>query len=260
MMAPAGLYGCFEHSDRLHENERQQLAALASERLTRRRDDVIVREGEPSNGLFVVEQGLCYTQRNLDDGSRQIIDIHFPGEIIGLDQLSQPKQLSGLTALTDTALFSYNKFSVMQLFTGSPVLARLLLDMVSNGQAVLTERIVGLSRYGALKRVSHFLLEILYRAGRASALGLQSLRKMPAAQAARAPYALEPPQTFHIPQNVIADTLGLSFVHVSRILRQLREEGLVSTRGQGITLLDIDGLRSLAGVDPAARWCRAGIA
>lgn len=260
MVTQPSLYGCFEHADTLLESDRQQLSALASDRVTHARDDVIVREGEPSNGLFVVEHGLCYTQRNLDDGSRQIIDLHFPGEIIGLDQLSQPRQLSGLTALTDVALFAYNKFSVMQLFTGSPALARLLLNMVSNGQAVLTERIVGLSRYGALRRVAHFLLEMLYRAGNASALGLQTLRKVPEGRTEAGRVALEPPQTFMIPQNVIADTLGLSFVHVSRVLRQLREKELVSTRGQGITLLDIDGLRSVAGVDPAVRWSGAGIA
>lgn len=254
MVSHAGLYACFKHADTLGERERQRLVELESERLTRARDDVILREGEPAHGLLVVEEGLCYSQRILEDGTRQIIDIHFPGEIIGLDQLSQPQHLNGLTALTDTALFSYDRSSVMQLFTGSPTLARLLLNMVSHGQAILTERIVGLSRHGAIRRVAHFLLEILHRGGHANPIGVTSLQKIPEHQANESGNALQSPLTFRIPQTVIADTLGLSFVHVSRVIRQLREKELISTRNNAITLMDVDGLRSIAGVDPAARW------
>lgn len=254
MGSQTGLYAYFKHADSIQEHERQQLAELASERLTCTRDDVILREGEPANGLFVVEEGLCYTQRFLEDGTRQIIDIHFPGEIIGLDQLSQPRHLSGLTALTDAALYAYDKFAVMQLFTGSPGLARLLLNMVSHGQAVLTERIVSLSRHDALKRVAHLLLEILHRGGDSNPLGGGSLCRISEDQAEKANRTLQPPLTFRIPQTVIADTLGLSFVHVSRVLRQLRERELISTRGHGITLMNVDGLREIAGVDPALDW------
>lgn len=254
MASQAGLYACFEHADTLPERERQQLFDLASERLTYAKDEVILREGQPANGLFVVETGLCLTERYLEDGSRQIIDIHFPGEIIGLDQLSLPHHLSGLTALTDAVLFAYDKLSVMHLFTGSPALARLLLNMVSQGQAILTERIVGLSRHGALRRVARLLLEILHRGGYANPIGVRTLRKIPEHKAEQANRMLQSPLTFRIPQNVIADTLGLSIVHVSRVLRQLREKDMINTQGHGITLMDVDGLRDVAGVDPAARW------
>lgn len=254
MVSQAGLYACFKDADSLQEEERQQLVDLASERLTCARDDVILREGEPSNGLFVVEDGLCFTQRFLEDGTRQIIDIHFPGEIIGLDQLSQPHHRNGLAALTDAALVAYDKLSVMKLFTGSPALAHLLLNMVSHGQAILTERIVGLSRHGALRRVAHLLLEILYRGGYANPIGVRSLKKLSEEESEQATRDLQSPLTFRIPQTVIADTLGLSFVHVSRVLRQLREKELISTHGHGITLIDVDGLKGIAGMDPAARW------
>lgn len=253
MGSQAGLYACFEDANSLSAWERQQLVELSSERLVCMKDEVILREGEPAHGLFVVERGLCYTQRFLEDGSRQIIDVHFPGEIIGLDQLSQSLHLSGLAAMTDTALFVYNKLSVMHLFTGSPALARLLLNMVSQGQAILTERIVGLSRYAAPRRVAHFLLEILHRGGYANPIGVRSLRPIAAEEAQEANKGLQSQLTFRIPHNVIADTLGLSIVHVSRVLRQLREMNLVSTHGNAITLTDVDGLRAVAGANPAPR-------
>lgn len=252
MVSQKSLYAHFKHADTLKEHDRQQLAELASERLTCTKDNVILREGEPSNGIFVVAEGLCYTHRYLEDGTRQIVDIHFPGEIIGLDQLSQPRYLSGLHALTDVVLYVYDKLSVMQLFTASPALARLLLNMVSQGQAILTERIISLSRHGAQRRVAHLLLEILHRGGESNPLGHKQFRKVSVQEAELASGSLHPPLTFRIPQTVIADTLGLSFVHVSRVLRQLREKGLITTRGNGITLIDVDGLRAIAGMGTVA--------
>lgn len=251
MTPQTGLYACFKDADTLPAHEKQQLVDLTSERMVWAKDKVILREGEPAHGLFVVDEGLCYTQRFLEDGTRQIIDVHFPGEIIGLDQLSQPLHLSGLATMTDTALLVYNKVSVMHLFTESPALARLLLNMVSRGQAILTKRLVGLARHGAPRRIAHFLLEILHRGGYANPIGVRTLRRIVKGEADQSNRSLQSPLTFRIPQNVIADTLGISIVHVSRVLRQLRELNLVSTQGNAITLTNVDGLRALAGTGPA---------
>lgn len=49
----------------------------------------------------------------------------------------------------------------------------------------------------------------------------------------------------------LADTLGLSAVHVNRVLRQLREAGLATFRDGHVTFHDYRGLVDLAGFDPA---------
>ena len=49
----------------------------------------------------------------------------------------------------------------------------------------------------------------------------------------------------------LADTLGLSAVHVNRVLRQLREQGLVTFRDDRVTFHDFGALVELAEFDPA---------
>jgi CRP-like cAMP-binding protein len=48
-------------------------------------------------------------------------------------------------------------------------------------------------------------------------------------------------------QFVIADALGLTSIHVNRVLRELREKGLLSVRKKTVKILDLPGLRKLAG-------------
>jgi DNA-binding transcriptional regulator LsrR (DeoR family) len=45
---------------------------------------------------------------------------------------------------------------------------------------------------------------------------------------------------------LLADALGLTAIHVNRILRQLRERGLVTFREGSVVFHDVAGLRSLA--------------
>ncbi len=260
MTLPGSITDCFILASSLSDRDGRLLDELVPERRQYPKNSLVFRQGGASDQLLVVEKGLSFTYRHLEDGSRQIIDIHFPGEIIGLDELSQPRHRSGLMTMTDAAFLDYDKVEVVRLFSRSPTLSRLLLDMVSRGQALLTERMVGLARHSALQRVAHFLLEVQYRVTRAKAPGI----------VARAPKATEPsgkeyngsehngqlkPQNMlRIPQTVIADALGLSIVHVNRVLRQLRERGLIGSCGHGITLVDIEGLRDVAGWKPGDLW------
>jgi CRP-like cAMP-binding protein len=45
----------------------------------------------------------------------------------------------------------------------------------------------------------------------------------------------------------MADALGLSAIHVNRVLRQLREQNLLTVRSSRVIIHDIDNLRKLAG-------------
>jgi len=49
----------------------------------------------------------------------------------------------------------------------------------------------------------------------------------------------------------MADALGLSAVHVNRVLRELREAGLVTFQNGQVTFNDFDGLVALADFDRA---------
>lgn len=237
-----------EYVSSLSDSDRLILNGLKPQKLQFDKNTVVFREGEPANHFLLVERGVCFSHRHLENGSRQIIDLYFPGEVVALGELSKFHHTSGLMTLSDTVLAAYDKTRITRNFSRSPVLSRLFIDMISQEQANLTDRLVGLTRYNARQRIAYFLLEIRFRANRARQLQ-PGLRRGVGAKRLIPKPALWPPNMVRIPQVLIADSLGLSIVHVNRVLRQLRQQGCIATCGQGIVLLDVEALEAIA------EWC-----
>ena len=97
-------------------------------------------------------------------------------------------------------------------------------------EAILSEHVVRLGRRNAIERTAHLLLELL---NRLRAVGMVSGRS----------YA------FPLTQQLLADTLGLSVVHVNRTLRKLRMLELIEIDGGRIFLKDIERLEKMAVYD-----------
>ena len=71
--------------------------------------------------------------------------------------------------------------------------------------------------------------------------------------AACCPSVAPTPDGYHCPisQYLIADALGLTAIHVNRVLRSLREEGVVTLRKDRVTIHDRARLMAIAGDDGA---------
>lgn len=240
------LCGYAEFGSSLSKKEQLLMNSMHPQMLEFGRNTVVFREGEPADHFLLVEKGICFTHRHLEDGSRQIIDFYFPREVVALGELSKAYHTAGLMTLAETVLAAYDKDEITQEFSRSPELSRLFINMISEAQANLTERLVGLTRYSARQRMAHFLLEVDFRQRRANG---SETRDLPGKheQAGLFGRPGESRSLIKIPQVMIADSLGLSIVHVNRILRQLREEGCIATRGHGIELLDMQALKEIAG-------------
>ncbi len=96
----------------------------------------------------------------------------------------------------------------------------------------MVEHLVGVGRRGALERTAHYLLEFC---ARLKLVGLATNKG----------YDCPPSQYF------LADALGLSAVHVNRVLHQLREKGLLTFQKSRVTFDGFDGLVGLADFDKA---------
>ena len=94
------------------------------------------------------------------------------------------------------------------------------------------EQLIGIGQRNALERTAHFLLEL---GARLKLVGLGTKKG----------YACP------LSQNMLADALGLSAVHVNRIMRELREKGLLTFRSSQVIFDDFEGLVKLADFDTA---------
>lgn len=248
------IVGCLgDAGPQLSKQDHRILDALIPVQRSFGRNTRVFDEDQPSDYLLLVERGLSFTFRHQEDGSRQIIDIHFPGELVGLDELSLSDRLSGLMTLTETSFLFFRKAEVLESCAQSPALSEIMITLVSRGQARLTERMVGLARHSARQRIAHFLLEVRFRVGRGH--WLRSAQGAALSSAFLKPEELlRPCSVLRMPQAVIADTLGLSSVHVNRVLREFRERDLICSCGHGISLSDIEGLKDIAGWEPGEHW------
>jgi CRP-like cAMP-binding protein len=202
----------------------------ANPRTIKRHRDVIT-EGRNYGSVFIVLEGMGIRYRILHDGRRQIINMVFPGDIIGLLGTFFEQTLYSTKALTEMVVSSVPMTRLNSLFKTNPRLMAKMLCVFSSETAMHTEHIVDLGRRSALERIAHFFLELLYRL---QAAGLAEER------------------SYWIPltQELIGDALGLSVPHVNRVLRRLREDNLVVIEDQRVTIKDRDALAELADFEP----------
>lgn len=233
----------------LSEDERRLLAEIKPQRLHFEKNSVVFREEEPANYFLLVKEGICFNHRHLEDGSRQVMDLYFPGEVVALSELSKDAHVSGLTTLSDAVILAYDKAEITEKCSRTAGLSRLFMELLFREQAILTERLVEVARHNATKRVAHFLLNISQRLSPPTNVTHHAeAEALSTCCSAERLTGLS--NLVGIPQVLIADALGLSIVHVNRVLRQFKETGWICIGNQGIELLDIDAIKVAAGWEP----------
>ncbi len=209
----------------LSSSDEELLAKLEDSEREYGEDQVIHRSGEELDYLFVVKSGWSYSSAMLVNGRRQVIQVHYPGDIIGLSCLPFDRALYDLDTSTDCVLCPFPKEHLDAILTRSPRVTALLFTLAAVEQAVLFDRLRAVARMSARDRLCHFLLEIH---ARLVITGGNQRYRLPLTQA------------------VIGDALGLTNVSVSRAMTEIEREGLITRHGREMELTDLDRLREMA--------------
>lgn len=203
----------------LTSSERSALDRLEERQRHVRRGAILLRENESGGELFILRKGLMMSYVLLDDGSRQILRLLYPGDMLGISSLVYREAPETLCALSDCIVCPFEQSAFSELLAGHPRLAALILVYSQIERVALTDRLAALGRTSAKARVAALLLDLRNR--------LRSTDK-----------AIDKAYPLGLTQEEIGDATGLTAVHVNRMLRQLEEEGLIA-RGSGrVTLLD----------------------
>ncbi len=192
-----------------------------------RRGQEIISEGRRSSTVFIVTEGIAIRYRILHGGQRQIINFVLPGDFAGVPGCFFESALYSIKTLTNVALSPIPLSRLVKLFETHPRLAAKLFWTFTCELAIYAEHLIAVGRRSAVERVAHFLLELLTRM---QLIGLADERS----------YRLP------LTQETIGDALGLSIPYVNRVLRQLRDDGLVRISDQEVTIGNMDALATLA--------------
>jgi len=189
----------------------------------------LIGEGERLENPHLLLAGWACRQRYLSDGRRQIFDFILPGDVYGLCMRPQAIALCNAVTLTRATISNAAPLgeAVLSRPEMYPGLTGATLMSASTDEAYMLNQMVRIGRQTAYERVAHLILELHYRL---SVVGLATETQMP----------------LPLTQEIIADSLGLSIVHLNRTLQQLRRDGLVEVKGGTARLLDPGKLRSLS--------------
>jgi CRP-like cAMP-binding protein len=201
----------------------ESLARLASATTRRRlkRGEVLFREGEPSTGLYALIVGRLRLSARIAPHGERVTDIVAPGVTFGEAVLFLDKPyIVTATALSEALVLHIGKDGLMAELERNPRLAR----RVITGLAKRVEGLVRELESYALGSAADRFVAWLLRREPADAAGELSVT-LPGAKSA------------------IASRLNLSAEHLSRILRELTDAGLITVRGRIIRIADLARLR-----------------
>ncbi len=226
------LFRKLERRDDLNVEERDALEASVSRIVEQPSRTVIVREGVLLDTSNLLLAGHCCRFKDLPNGQRQILELHVPGDFVDLHSFPLKKLEHNIMTLTPVRIAYVPHVRLKAITEAHPHLARMLWFSTSLDAAIHREWLLSLGRRSAIGRLAHLFSELLVRMEVAGLAEGDS-------------YSLP------ITQIDLADSTGLTAVHVNRMLRELRDTGVMSFREGRVTIDDLPRLHRLGSFDPA---------
>lgn len=215
----------------LSETDRAAIGDLSLVVRTFPAQKTIVYEDDPSPACCLVLEGVVCCYQMLDEGRRAILSLHVPGDIPDLQSLHLPDSDFGMATLSTTTIASVRHADVRKLSAASPAIAASLWKEVLVMGAIYRAWIAGLARRDARGRLAHLFCELFMRL---EAVGLTEGRVFP----------------MPLRQTELADILGLTNVHVNRVITEMRAVGLIRVADRRVEICDWRELCKIADFDP----------
>ena len=230
--APDPLFTRLAAMSPLTAEHRRIIAAMQGPPLALRPRAQLGRAGDPARSAYVIREGWAFAYTLLANGERQVHGFLLPGNVVGFSDLFRTSAGRGVETITDTVVTELSMDSLRRASRAWPEIFELFLRLQSQVHAALVEQLVNLGRRDSRARLAHLLLRLERRLMRIGLAG---------------------PDGYDCPvsQYLIADALGLTAIHVNRVLRTLREDGVVTLRKERVTIHDRARLMEIAGYGEA---------
>ncbi len=188
----------------------------------------IVREGDRVAGVSLIISGLAFRHKVTVEGARQILSVHISGDFVDLESSLLQVADHNVQTLTHCEIAVVPREAVIGLIDTHGRLARAMWIDTLIDASVFREWIVNVGRRDARSGTCHLLCEF---ARRLESVGLGEAS------------GYELPMT----QEQLADALGITPVHVNRVLKDLDREGLIVRNTRFVRLPNWEALRKAAG-------------
>lgn len=190
----------------------------------------LIREGDPPGPVFVMLEGWACRYKIMPSGSRQIMAFLMPGDSCDLHMKLLTEMDHGIQTLTPALVARIPRAQMEGIMAEHRAVADAMYTAQLVDEGIMRAWIVSMGRRSSIERVAHLICELYLRVRN---IGLNHDHQ----------FALP------LSQQVLADALGMTPVHMNRVLKELRLSGAMAIKRGSVVIMDPVKLVQIAGFD-----------
>lgn len=190
----------------------------------------LARENDDVDKLLIVVSGWACRYTATKEGSSQLLGLILPGDIANLDTLHFSRLHYSVRTLSNVVVTSLSRTKALQLVADHPGIGRAFARLPLVEASILGQWTLSVGQRSMRERLGHLLCELSIRLGAGGGKAFEF--------------------ECALTQNDFGSILGVSGVHVNRMIQRFRREGLISVRGKSFLIPDVRRLRQISGFDP----------
>ena len=220
-----------ETREKLTDEERDALRTLPQKVIYASARTRIVEESERPTHSCMVLEGMVYRTKLSASGRRQIMSFHVPGDMVDLHTILFKVADHTIETARSAAIVMIRHEVILKVAEQFPALARAFWYDTLVDASIQRETLLNIGRRDARSRAAHLLCELMLR-----------LKRVGMAK----DFTIEMPLT----QTDLADALGMTPIHMNRVLAKFRSEGLITLDARTLIIHDWDRMVDIGEFDP----------
>lgn len=204
-------------------------AATAKPRKVAARHDLI-REGDRPGPVFVILEGWAYRYKILPSGTRQVLAFMMPGDSCDLHAGLLAEMDHSIQTITPAVVATIDRVAMDAMMDKHRGVARAMYMAQLVDEGTMRAWITSMGRRTSIERIAHLMCELYLRARN---IGLIA----------------DPRLSLPLSQLLLADALGMTPVHLNRVLKELRTSGAMTLQRGSLLITDPVKLVQIAGFD-----------
>jgi len=191
-----------------------------------RKNQILFFEGGSAQHLFALHAGLVKLVKSLENGKDRITGVLFPGQLFGLEALSQPNYPLTAVTLRDSEICAAAREEVVTFLQSNPEIALGMVRFLVAEIGRVRGQVTDMSFKDAKMKVATFLVSLVV--------------SEPSPRNGRLTLTLP------LSRQEIGEILELSPETVSRTLAAFRRDQLITAHGRQLVIQNLEGLQSAA--------------
>ncbi|GAA4048452.1 Crp/Fnr family transcriptional regulator [Flavobacterium chungnamense] len=190
-----------------------------------KKGEPIFEEGETTNGIFCIKDGVCKLTKLSANGKDQIVKLVKPGELLGQRSLisEEPTNLSAV-ALEDMEVCFIPKKEIMEFFNENNQFSMNMMKSVCGDLKDADDHMVSLAQKSVKERLAETLLELEDTFGKNDDGSLH----------------------IQLSREELAGMIGTATESCIRLLSEFNKIGLIELIGKKIAIIDRNKLKRMA--------------